>query len=137
MAFQFFIQPTDIAVDAMIMERLLDQASSIPGRIIPGYNPETTLGEFSRIPVLKMGVSEQGMGEYREAWFVHNGHLFLMTMISPHSDSLDAWFNHTVHSNIYFPDSNMVVPGRTDLEGNPIPPRNIAPGTIPTPEDFL
>jgi hypothetical protein len=137
MAFQFFIQPTDIPVDALIMERLVDKASSIPGRAIIGYNPETTLGEYSQIPVLKMGASDEAMGEYREAWFVHNGHLFQMTMISSHLDTLDAWFNHTVHSNIYFPDSNMIVPNRTDMEGNALPTRNITPGTMPTPEDFL
>jgi hypothetical protein len=137
MAIQFFIQPTDIPVDALVMQRLLEQAGSIPGRIIEGYNPETTLGDYSQIPVLKMGLSEQGIGQYREAWFVHNGHLFQMTMVNANPDVLDGWFNAMVHQNIYFPDSNMIVLGRTDIEGNPLPERNFPPGKLLAPEDIL
>jgi len=77
------------------------------------------------------------MGEFREAWFIHNNHLFQLTMVHPKPETLDAWFNQIVHYNIYFPDSNMVIPGRTDMEGKLLPPRNITPGTMPKPEDFI
>jgi hypothetical protein len=119
------------------MERLLDQASSIPGRVIPNYNPESTVGAFSRIPVLKMWVPEKGMGEYRDAWFVHNGHLFQLTMVSASPDVLDAWFNGMVHQNIYFPESNMIVPGRTNLKGELLPLPTFLPGTEYTPENII
>ena len=103
MAFQFQIQPTDIPVDALIIDRLLKAASADPHTTITWYG-DNYLYLDPTIPVLMFTVNDQRLGNYDAAWFIRDGYLFQFSLYFPEEEIAKATYNQFISSGIVFPE---------------------------------
>jgi len=103
MAYQFYIEPTDIAVDVLSIDRLLNTISADPYKTVTGH-ANNYLYHDPRIPVLMFTVEDERLGKYHEALFVRNGFLFQFALYVANEEIARAMFNQFIFNDIVFPE---------------------------------
>jgi hypothetical protein len=103
-AYQFYIEPTDIAVNALTIDRLLNTISADPYKTVTGHAYNYLYHQHTRIPVLMFTVEDERLGKYHEALFVRNGFLFQFALYVANEEIAEAMFNQFIFGNIVFPE---------------------------------
>jgi len=85
-AFQIFMQPFDDAMTALTPERI--------HRDLPDLRIENPIDSqlLGGTHVLRFSNADPSIGELREAWFIHDGLLYQITMHAGDEGVLDSWF---------------------------------------------